>query len=359
MKLLRAVTWLSLWCGVVAVARGEVLPVRSYTTSDGLVSNFVQRIVRDSHGFLWFCARGGLSRFDGHTFKNYTTAEGLPNPTINDIIETRTGEYLIATNGGGGVRFDPSQPFKDKDGRPNFRIIRVGEVEQTNRVNRICEDRLRRIWVTTDGGLFRLEEANGQSLFRFVPFEPEAAPSDKYGSVNIAEDRAGDIWVGTTNFGSMEEALSHIGDDLPDVVLLDIGLPKMNGIEGARILRQRHSNLSIVALSVFDDDDRIFEMICAGACGYLLKKTPPARLLEGLRDAAAGGSPMSPEVAARVIKLFRAWRPPAKAEHNLTPHETRILKLLVEGHSYKTAAAELGSSVNTIAFHMRSIYRKL
>lgn len=163
----------------------------------------------------------------------------------------------------------------------------------------------------------------------------------------------------TGNFGSMEEALARLGDDLPDVLLLDIGLPKMDGIEGARRLRQRFPDLAIVALTVFEDDERIFAMLCAGACGYLLKKTPPARLLESLREAAGGGAPMSPEVAARVIKLFREFRPPAKAEHNLTPHEVRVLKLLVDGHSYKTAAAELKSSVNTVSFHMRSIYRKL
>lgn len=163
----------------------------------------------------------------------------------------------------------------------------------------------------------------------------------------------------TASFGSMEEALGHLGDDLPDVALLDIELPGMSGIEGTRILKQRWADLAIIALTVYEDDDRIFDMLCAGASGYLLKKTPPARLLESLKEAGGGGSPMSPEVASRVIQLFRQIRPPAKADYHLTPHETRILKLLVEGHTYKTAASELGSSVNTIAFHMQHIYRKL
>lgn len=163
----------------------------------------------------------------------------------------------------------------------------------------------------------------------------------------------------TASFGSMEEALERLGDDLPDVALLDIGLPGMSGIEGARILKHRWADLSIIALTVYDDDDRIFEMLCAGASGYMLKKTPPARLIECLRETVSGGSPMSPEVASRVIHLFRRIRPPEKADYNLTPHETRILKLLVEGHTYKTAASELRSSVNTIAFHMQNIYRKL
>ena len=112
-------------------------------------------------------------------------------------------------------------------------------------------------------------------------------------------------------------------------------------------------------LTVYDDDERIFEALCAGACGYLLKKTPPVRLLESLREAVAGGSPMSPEVARRVIELFRRVRPLGKADYDLTPHETRILRLLVEGHNYKTAAAELEVSVNTIAFHIKHIYEKL
>jgi DNA-binding NarL/FixJ family response regulator len=99
--------------------------------------------------------------------------------------------------------------------------------------------------------------------------------------------------------------------------------------------------------------------MCAGASGYLLKKTPPARLLESLREAVSGGAPMSPEVARRVVALFREIRPPDRADYDLTPHETRLLKLFVEGHNYKTAAAELGVSIHTVSFHLRSIYDKL
>ncbi len=163
----------------------------------------------------------------------------------------------------------------------------------------------------------------------------------------------------TSSFGSMEEALQQIGRDLPDVVLVDIGLPRMSGTEGIRLLRERYPNLPAVVLTVYEDDKRIFDAICAGACGYLLKKTAPARLLESLHEAVNGGAPMSPEVARKVIALFREIRPPEGADYQLTPHEIRILKLLVEGHNYKTAAAELDVSVNTIRFHMRSIYDKL
>jgi DNA-binding NarL/FixJ family response regulator len=163
----------------------------------------------------------------------------------------------------------------------------------------------------------------------------------------------------TGSYRSMEEALVGIPRQLPDVVLSDIGLPGMNGIEGIRLLKERHPDLVVLMLSVYDDDDRIFDAICAGACGYLLKKTPPARLLDSLKEAVAGGAPMSPEVARRVIALFRQIRPPERANYELTPHETRLLKLFVEGHNYKTAAAELQVSVNTVNFHVRSIYSKL
>src|ERR1700694_2197056 len=97
-------------------------------------------------------------------------------------------------------------------------------------------------------------------------------------------------------------------------------------------------------LTFYEDDERIFDALCAGACGYLLKKTPPARLLESLKEAASGGAPMSPEVARGVLKLFRESPPPDRVDYNLTPHELRLLKLLVEGHNYKTAAATLGVS---------------
>jgi DNA-binding NarL/FixJ family response regulator len=148
----------------------------------------------------------------------------------------------------------------------------------------------------------------------------------------------------TGRFRTMEEALDGIGFDLPDVALVDIGLPGMNGIEGVRLLKERYADLTLLMLTVYDDDDRIFDALCAGACGYLLKKTPPARLLECLAEA---------------VPLFRQFRPPDRADYQLTPHETRLLKLLVEGHNYKTAATQLGVTFNTICFHIKSIYEKL
>jgi DNA-binding NarL/FixJ family response regulator len=163
----------------------------------------------------------------------------------------------------------------------------------------------------------------------------------------------------TDSFGSVEQALHKIGDDLPHVVLIDIGLPGVSGIEGIRMLKNRWPDLLMITLTVYEDDQKIFDALCAGASGYLLKRTPPAKLVESLNEVVTGGAPMSPEVASRVIALFRNIRPPEHADHSLTPHELRLLKLLVDGHSYKTAAAELGKSINTIGTHMQSIYRKL
>ena len=160
-------------------------------------------------------------------------------------------------------------------------------------------------------------------------------------------------------YASMEEALDKIPHNLPDLVLSDIGLPGMDGISGIRLLKERHSSLVVLMLTVYDDNERIFDALCAGACGYLLKKTPSAKLIESLKEAIEGGSPMSPEVARRVIELFREIKPPKQADYELTPHETRLLRMLVEGHSYKTAAAQLDVSVNTIKFHLRHIYEKL
>lgn len=163
----------------------------------------------------------------------------------------------------------------------------------------------------------------------------------------------------TGAFRTMEEALERIGFDLPDLVLVDIGLPGMSGVEGIKLLKERFPKLLLVMNTVYDDDERIFDALCAGASGYLLKKMPPARLLESIRDVAAGGAPMSPEVARRVVELFRDIRPPERADYHLTPYEARLLKLLVDGHSYKSAGAELNVSVKTISFHLQRVYEKL
>jgi DNA-binding NarL/FixJ family response regulator len=173
----------------------------------------------------------------------------------------------------------------------------------------------------------------------------------------LIEGSAGFLCVAA--WRSIEEALAADERPAPHVLLLDLGLPGMSGIDGIPALRERYPDTAIVILTVYEDNERVFEALCAGANGYLLKNTPPVKLLDSLRDARKGGSPMSPEIARRVIELFRRFRPPEKSQCNLTPHEVRLLKLLVEGHTYKTAAVQLGVSVNTIAFHVQNIYGKL
>jgi DNA-binding NarL/FixJ family response regulator len=162
----------------------------------------------------------------------------------------------------------------------------------------------------------------------------------------------------TATFRSMEDALERTWSETPDVILLDIGLPGMSGIRGLPLLRERHPRAAVLVLTVYEDDERIFEALCAGASGYLLKKTPPAKLLESLGEALHG-APMSPEVAQRVLKLFREIRPPETGDYDLTAHELRLLKLLVEGHNYQSAAEALGVAFSTVNFHMQNIYGKL
>jgi len=159
-------------------------------------------------------------------------------------------------------------------------------------------------------------------------------------------------------YSSMELALAGIGTNPPRVALVDIGLPGMSGIEGVRILRERYPAIASVILTVYKDDDRIFQAMCAGACGYLLKKTPSERLIEAVKEIAEGGAAMSPEVAIRVVHMFRTTQAKETAA-SLSPQEMRLLRLLTEGHQNKTAAAELGISIHTVSFHLRSIYEKL
>jgi DNA-binding NarL/FixJ family response regulator len=157
-------------------------------------------------------------------------------------------------------------------------------------------------------------------------------------------------------YDSVEDALQGIVREPPEVLLLDIGLRGMDGIQGVGLLRRLEPSLAVIMLSVFRDEDRIFRAICAGACGYLLKTTARDRILSAVREVHGGGAAMSPEIAIRVLRLLRKDLAP---DPELTPRERKLLKLMADGHQNKTAAAELGITIHTIGFHLRSIYGKL
>lgn len=160
-------------------------------------------------------------------------------------------------------------------------------------------------------------------------------------------------------YGSAEQALRNLGGFPADLLLLDIHLPGMSGSEAVRLFHDRFPQTRVVMFTVFEDDARIFTSLCNGATGYVLKKTPPAKLFQALRDARDGGAPLSPEIARRVVDLFRRMRPQELASEALTATEVRLLALLAEGHSYQSAAERMTISINTVRDHVRSIYEKL
>jgi len=170
-------------------------------------------------------------------------------------------------------------------------------------------------------------------------------------------------------WGSCEDMLTELREVRPGVLLMDIGLPGISGIEGLRRARALLPDLNVLILTVYDENDLVFEALCAGACGYLVKKTPPARLLEAIQEAYGGGSPMSSHIARKVVNLLRqtTGEPQAspvddrKAEDAalLTPRERDILNGLAGGNSYQALARSLNISTDTVRFHIRNIYRKL
>jgi DNA-binding NarL/FixJ family response regulator len=162
-----------------------------------------------------------------------------------------------------------------------------------------------------------------------------------------------------TVFGSVEQALAARGSEPPDVVLLDIKLPGMPGSQGVASLRERWPKAAVLMLTSSTDEDKIFESLCNGAVGYLLKSTPPARLLEAVREARDGGAPMSPEIARKVVELFRRNPPPIALEDALAPQEVHLLRLLAEGCSYQVAGNQLGITINTVRNYIRNVYEKL
>jgi DNA-binding NarL/FixJ family response regulator len=158
---------------------------------------------------------------------------------------------------------------------------------------------------------------------------------------------------------------SNMIDDLSakpcDVILMDIEMPGMNGIEATKIIKENFPEINILIQTVFFEDEFIFNAICAGASGYILKSTTPDGYIDAIKDVQAGGSPMTPGIARRVLELFKNnLKPQVTADHyNLTNQEKKVLQQLVEGKSYKLIAAELFVSIDTVKTHVRNIYAKL
>jgi DNA-binding NarL/FixJ family response regulator len=161
-------------------------------------------------------------------------------------------------------------------------------------------------------------------------------------------------------WGMVEIALRAPELGEADVVLLDLHLPGVDGDEGVEQILARHPSLLVLMFTAHDDDDRVFASLCRGACGYLLKSTTPAQLLESIREAVGGGSPMSPKIARKVVRLFREHvSEPVEQPAALTAREIELLAAFANGHSYQSSASKLCITVNTVRSHIRSIYEKL
>ena len=160
-------------------------------------------------------------------------------------------------------------------------------------------------------------------------------------------------------YGSAEEALRSVAGVKPDVILTDLGLPGMSGIELVGRLHELLPSSPILVLTVYGEDRHVFDALCHGAVGYLLKDVEPARLLAAIRELYEGGAPMSPEVARRVVLMFQKFAPPNVERARLSERELEVLQLLAQGHSYKMCADRLAISHDTVRFHVRNIYDRL
>jgi DNA-binding NarL/FixJ family response regulator len=160
-------------------------------------------------------------------------------------------------------------------------------------------------------------------------------------------------------YETAEEALRHLPAYHPDVVLMDIQLPKMSGIECVARLKDQNSDTQFMMLTVYEDDEKVFKSILAGATGYILKRTPPAELLEAIRNLHEGGSPMSDQIARKVVQAFQQMGKSSKETENLSERELEILSYLAKGYHDKEIADHFFLSIKTVRTHLRNIYQKL
>lgn len=158
-------------------------------------------------------------------------------------------------------------------------------------------------------------------------------------------------------FQDCSNAIQNVLETNPDVILMDIQMPNVDGIEGVRLIKSFRPEINIIMQTIFEDDDNVFESIKAGACGYILKKASPEKIAEAIRDAAAGGSPMTPSVANKILRYFQQNK--ISNHYDLTSREREMLGHLIEGLSYKMIADKCGISFHTVNSHLRKIYEKL
>jgi len=167
----------------------------------------------------------------------------------------------------------------------------------------------------------------------------------------------------TGAFSSCNNLRPDIERSKPDVVLMDIEMTGMSGIEATKKIKDQYPEIKILIQTVFEDDEKIFAAICAGASGYMIKKTTPAKLIEALQEVYNGGAPMSPGIASRVLTLFQKFAPPQQQatdeSASLSKREKEILLLMMEGDNYHTIAKKCFLSYDTVRTHVRSIYKKL
>lgn len=160
------------------------------------------------------------------------------------------------------------------------------------------------------------------------------------------------------NYSNCEELISNIDILNPDVILMDINLPGMSGIEGIKILKDKKPDVNIIILTIYEESNLIFDALFAGASGYLVKGTPPAKILEYIKEATEGGAPMNSHIAKKIINYFHSKKN-TKPKTALSDKETHILKCLGEGKTYISIAEELFISKNTVRYHIKNIYKKL